>query len=250
MKTNTTRFSDRVEDYINYRPHYPKEFLEILSNEIDFDSTKIIADIGSGTGISSELFLENNNQVYAVEPNLEMREAAEIIFESKSNFKTINGTAEQTNLESNSIDLIVCAQAFHWFDKIKSKIEFNRILNPNGHICFVWNERSTQSKFQKAYEQILIDTIAEYKYVNHRTINLKVIEEFFSPRVMRQFSLSNYQLFDLTGLKGRLMSSSYCPKQGAEFEFLMKKMDDLFYQYEENDTIKFEYETRIYLSLI
>jgi ubiquinone/menaquinone biosynthesis C-methylase UbiE len=228
MNTNTTRFSDRVADYINYRPHYPVEFLDILSREIQFNPSKIIADIGSGTGISSELFIENKNQVYAVEPNLEMQEAAEVIFKTNPNFIGINGTAETSNLESNSIDLILCAQAFHWFDKDKSKQDFNRILKSNGHICFIWNERSTKSDFQQNYEQILYDTIDEYNQVNHRNIDKDSIQDFFSPLPMREFTLSNYQLFDLVGLKGRLMSSSYCPKSGEEHTRLMDQLNLLF----------------------
>jgi ubiquinone/menaquinone biosynthesis C-methylase UbiE len=247
MKTNATRFSDRVADYIQYRPHYPIEFLDILKTEIGFDSTKIIADIGSGTGISSELFIDNRNTVYAVEPNLEMREAAEEIFVSNSNFNSINGSAEQTNLESNSIDLIVCAQAFHWFNKELSKLEFNRILKPDGHICMIWNERSTASEFQKSYEEILFESITEYKNVNHKNIDIKILEEFYFPRKLKKFKLLNHQLFELAGLKGRLMSSSYCPKQGYEYDNLMQRIENLFSQYKENGKVKFEYETRVYL---
>lgn len=247
MKSNSTRFSDRVADYIQYRPHYPIDILDILKTEIDFDQTKIVADIGSGTGISSELFVKNGNQVYAVEPNLEMREAAEDIFKTNPNFISVNGTAESTNLDSNSIDFILCAQAFHWFDKEKSKLEFDRILKEKGHICFVWNERSTNSEFQQNYEQILYNTITEYKNVHHRNIDTQTILEFFSPRIMREYTLPNFQFFDLAGLKGRLMSSSYCPKSGEEHTRLLEKLDLLFSQFEVNGKVKFEYDTKIYL---
>src|SRR5665647_2588353 len=138
MKTSTTRFSDRVEYYIKYRPHYSQKFIEILKTKIGLNSNSIIADIGSGTGISSALFLSNGNKVFAVEPNKEMREAAELIYSKESNFASINGTAEQTNLKENSIDIIFRAQAFHWFNTIETKAEFNRILKPNGNIVLVW----------------------------------------------------------------------------------------------------------------
>lgn len=146
---NTIRFSDRVEDYIKYRPSYPAALMNLLKAKINLNPQAVIADIGSGTGISSILFLKNSNKVFAVEPNKEMREAAEHLLNVYPNFASINGTAEQTNLNTKAVDLIFCGQAFHWFDKQKSRQEFNRILKQNGHIVLAWNERSTKTPFQK-----------------------------------------------------------------------------------------------------
>jgi len=96
-KSSTKRFSDRVEDYIKYRPGYPTQVIEILKNDFLQDES-VIADIGSGTGISSKIFIDNGNKVYAVEPNKEMREAGETFFTGNRNFISVNGTAEETNL--------------------------------------------------------------------------------------------------------------------------------------------------------
>lgn len=243
---NTKRFSNRVEDYIKYRPTYPNELIYVLEREVGLTKDKIIADIGSGTGISSIPFLNNENFVFGVEPNKEMREAQEQILKEFSNFKSIDGTAEATNLENQHIDLIFCGQAFHWFDKEKSKKEFARILKENGHLVFVWNSRSTKTDFQKEYEQILYDNIEEYKNVNHRNIEDAAIERFFSPKTMKVYELENEQKFDLDGLKGRLQSSSYCPKEGDEHTQLMKKIDSLFEKYQIENIIQFNYETKIY----
>src|SRR5258708_9080998 len=141
MKTSTSRFSDRVEDYVKYRPRYPQQIIEVLENKIELNVGSVVADIGSGTGISTGLFLNNGNKVFAVEPNKEMREAAESIYLKESNFISVNGTAEKSNLEERSIDIIFSAQAFHWFNARETKNEFNRILKPNGHIVLVWNIR-------------------------------------------------------------------------------------------------------------
>ena len=245
-RDNTKRFSNRVEDYIKYRPGYPSEMMNILVKELGLTSEKIIADIGSGTGISSIPFLKNKNFVYGVEPNKEMREAQEQLLSEYSNFKSINGSAEVTNLESKSIDLIFCGQAFHWFDKEKSKQEFSRILKETGNTVFVWNSRSTKTDFQKEYENILFNHIEEYKEVNHRNIEDIEIERFFSPKTMYVYELENEQWFDLEGLKGRLQSSSYCPKEGEEYIRLMNEIDNLFQKYQVDNQIIFNYDTKMY----
>jgi ubiquinone/menaquinone biosynthesis C-methylase UbiE len=135
MEDSTKRFSNRVENYVKYRPHYPQEIINFLSEEIGLNSEKTIADIGSGTGISAELFLENGNKVYGIEPNKEMREAAEIYLEKYKYFISVNGTAEDTLLENDSMDIVLAGQAFHWFDVEKAKKEFKRILKGRG-LCY------------------------------------------------------------------------------------------------------------------
>ncbi|HEY5369778.1 MAG TPA: class I SAM-dependent methyltransferase [Hanamia sp.] len=246
MKTSTTRFSDRVDDYIKFRPHYPSQIIEGLKRKIGFSKEDIVADIGSGTGISSEIFIDNGNKVFAVEPNTEMRQAAEITFSEKPNFISVNGTAENSNLESNSIDLIFCGQAFHWFNKQVSKLEFSRILRANGNIVLAWNVRNEENEFQKEYEQILISNIAEHKDVTHKNISDQTIADFFEPKVALFDSIINLQEFDLEGLKGRLKSSSYCPKEGTEHDRLFKEIESLFKKFEHNGIVKFEYQTKIY----
>ena len=245
MKTSTTRFSDRVEDYIKYRPHYPQQIIEILENKIELNVSSVVADIGSGTGISTGLFLNNANKVFAVEPNKEMRKAAALIYINESKFTSVNGTAENSNLEEHTIDIIICAQAFHWFNIPETKKEFKRILKTNGHIVLVWNVRKEDDDFQKGYEMIL-QSIPEYSDVTHRNITDEEITNFFAPKPMQKESVSNFQTLNRDGLKGRLKSSSYCPKEGDEYERLMHEVDILFYKFEKDGIIKFEYETNVY----
>lgn len=246
MKTNTTRFSDRVEDYVKYRPHYPNELMELLKSTLGLTQDTIIADIGSGTGISTLPFLENGNRVYAVEPNKEMRLAAESMLKRFSNFTSIAATAEETGLPDGSIDLVFCGQSFHWFDRQQAKAEFQRILKGEGHIVLAWNERDTKSAFQKEYEALLMNSIPEYAKSTHRNIPDTEIQKFFSPKKMELHSLSNHQDFDLSGLEGRLLSSSYAPKEGEEYETLMEKVKSLYFKFANNGKVRFEYETKIY----
>ena len=246
MSDNTKRFSDRVEDYVKYRPSYPDEMVKILEEKIEIDKSITMADIGSGTGISSIPFLKKDYAVIGVEPNKEMREAAEHLLSNFTNFRSVNGSAEKTNLPDQSIDLIFCGQAFHWFDKEKSKIEFDRIFKGNRNLILAWNSRSTESSFQSEYEKALYDNIEEYKFVNHRNISDEQISNFFSPEGMNKTCLDNQQVLDLDGLKGRLKSSSYCPKSGNQYNKLMLKIEQIFEKYKVNNSIELKYETQLY----
>lgn len=246
MPDSTTRFSNRVQDYIKYRPHYPSELLPSLKKAFKISEKSVVADIGSGTGISSMPFLQGGLQVYGVEPNEEMRKAAEDLLADQASFISIKGEAEATNLADRSVDLVFAGQAFHWFDLPKAKKEFERILKPEGHIVLAWNQRSNQSSFQKAYEEALQNLIPEYGEVRHRNISDQSLQDFLAPRSFHKFSLPNFQHFDLEGLKGRLMSSSYCPKEGSDHEKLMLEMEKLFKQHQENGKIRFDYETWVY----
>jgi ubiquinone/menaquinone biosynthesis C-methylase UbiE len=175
-----------------------------------------------------------------------MREMQEQLLNGFPNFKSMEGTAEQTTLPDNSVDVIVSAQAFHWFDREKSKAEFSRILKDHGHIVLAWHSRSIKSSFQKDYEQVLYDHIEGYEKVSHRNLMSLDIEDFFSPATMKHATLDFEQSFDLEGLKGRLKSASYCPKEGLLFERLMQEMEDLFGKYQQDGRISFSYETLLY----
>src|SRR6267154_2416913 len=109
----TSRFSDRVENYIRYRPGYPVEVLEILKSECGFTRANVVADIASGTGIWTRMLLENGNRVFGVEPNPEMREAGENLLRGFPNFTSVAGTAEATTLPDYSVDFVTAAQAAH-----------------------------------------------------------------------------------------------------------------------------------------
>ena len=248
MKDNTLRFSDRVQDYILYRPHYPNGVMDILKSHYGLSSEHIVADIGSGTGISSEWFIENGNQVYAVEPNTEMRLAAESLNKGHLNFISRNGTGECTGLPGRSIDFVICAQTFHWLDSSLAKKEFWRILKPEGKVVLMWNERSVASDFQKEYEETLYRCVSAYKEVTHRDISESVLSDFFFPRTMTKYQLPNYQDLDLDGLLGRMMSSSYIPKEGEEHHHLISEITQLFHNYQLDGKVRFEYRTSVYIA--
>lgn len=248
---NTERFSNRVQNYVLYRPHYPKKVITYLQDQIGFDQRWVVADIGSGTGISSALFLENGNMVYCVEPNLKMRQAAEQIFKNQKTFKSVEGTAEATSLEDKSVDLIVAAQAFHWFDAAAAKREFHRIAKKNAYLLLMWNVRSLASDFEKGYEQMLFDYSLDYEAAKHRNIDENKVKELFSPNSYSFKSLPNFQTFDLEGIKGRLLSSSYAPLENhANYKPMMDRLEQLFYQYAVDAKIRFDYTCELYYGKI
>jgi len=243
------RFSGRVESYIKYRPHYPDEVYVFLRDNKLISPSSDIADIGCGTGISSELFLKNGHKVFGIEPNKNMLEGANNYLNKYSGFIPFQASAENTTLKNTSVDVIICAQAFHWFDKEKTKKEFTRILKPNGKIILMWNDRRTASTdFLKLYEDFLQMFGTDYKEVNHKnTQNKKVFDAFFGENNYSEKIFYNFQEFDFEGLKGRVLSSSYMPNKGhADYDYMMYCLKKIFQRYQENGTVRLDYDTKIY----
>ena len=247
MKDPTKRFSSRVENYLKYRPHYPAEVLEILVKECGLAPEWVIADIGSGTGFLTELFLKNGNRVFGVEPNKEMHEAGERYLKGYPNFKSVDGTAEDTQLPAASVDMVTAGQAFHWFDREKAKKEFLRILKPQGWCAIVWNERRTGgSPFLEAYERLLREFTSEYKESRHRRVRESVLAEFFAPNGFQVHTCRNHQTFDLDAVKGRLLSSSYAPEKGqAGHEAMLAELSRIFAAYQQDGKVILQYETQV-----
>lgn len=245
---STTRFSNRVDDYVKYRPHYPKTIVEFLEDNYALTRDKLIADIGAGTGISTALFLTAGYKVIAVEPNLEMRKKSIELLNLFPGFKAINGTAENTCLESGSLDAVIAGQAFHWFDAVKTRTEFKRILKPGGFIALIWNERKTASDFEKEYDQLIIKHGKDYVKVDHRNIDKEHIGAFFAPEPVKLEVFQNKQIFDFDGLAGRLLSSSYMPaKDETGYESMMTHLKNLFNKHQQNDMITINYDTKLYV---
>ncbi len=248
MKNSTTRFSDRVENYIKYRPFYPLEVLNVLKSECGLTENIVVVDIGAGTGKLTKLFLENDYKVLAIEPNKEMREAAVNLLSQYSDFTSIAATAEDTGLAENSIGLIVAGQAFHWFDPKKSKLEFSRILRPGGWVALIWNKRQVDTTpFLREYESILQKHATDYEVVDHKNIGEDAIAAFFSPGSFQLKTSQNNQLYDYEGLRGRCLSSSYTPNEGfSGYEALVTDLKQSFDRYQKDGVIAFEYETQVF----
>jgi SAM-dependent methyltransferase len=248
MSDSTKRFSSRVENYIKYRPGYPPAVIKLLRRECGLARVSQIADIGSGTGILTEMLLKNGSAVLAVEPNPEMRQAAERLLGTHPNFHSVYGTAEATTLPPQSVDIIVAAQAFHWFDRARARQEFARILKPGGRVALIWNDRRTDSTpFLQAYEHLLQECSLDYRAVDHKQVDAATIGAFFAPAAFKSASFENQQVFDFKGLKGRLLSSSYAPEQGhPKHEAMLRGLSEIFEKHARQDRVVFEYDTLVY----
>ena len=247
-KDSKQRFSDRVDDYVKYRPGYPAEVLQTLRNDFGLKAEHTVVDVGSGTGISAEIFLRNGNTVYAVEPNTPMRQAAEKNLGHFSNFHSVNGTAEQTGLSENFADFVVAAQAFHWFNPEITKSEFTRILKDNGCAVILFNDRKTSgSEFAVQYENLLNEFGTDYKEVKHRNIDEKRIRNFLGD--FAGYSFPTIQIFDFAALLGRLRSSSYCPKEDhPRYNEMLEKVKDIFRLNQRDGKVSMEYVTQLFCS--
>jgi SAM-dependent methyltransferase len=242
------RFSNRAEDYARYRPGYPREIVELMSTWCDFSTEHVIADIGSGTGLLSQIFLENGNRVFGVEPNAEMRAAGEECLKRYPRFLSVAGSAEATTLTDISVDFITAAQAFHWFGLEPTRKEFQRILNPSGHVVIVWNERLLdETAFLREYEALLQRFGTDYARVKESYPRAEQMLEFFGKNEFTLHTLPNGQELDFDGLCGRLRSSSYAPTPDhSQFTPMMEQLRRIFDAHQVEGKVRMEYSTRIY----
>ena len=242
------RFTGKAEAYSKYRPTYPREILDILNKEIGFSEDKVIADIGSGTGILSKIFLDNGNRVFGIEPNSEMRSFAEKNLSRYDNFISLNQTAENTSLSAGSIDLVTAGQALHWFDPDKSRKEFVRILRSLGHVMIVYNERKEGDGTMKDYENVSNKYATKYEASD---INKEYLTKFFNNKNYKELNVPNKQMLDFEALVGRASSASYLPsKDDPDFELLKQDLKKMFDEHQENGLVTLNYKTLIFLGQI
>lgn len=244
----TRRFSDRVDNYIRYRPGYPAEVLEILWAETGLTPESVVADVGSGTGILSELFLKHGNTVYGVEPNDAMRQAAERLLAKYPQFHSVAGSAEATTLPPASVDYVVAGQAFHWFDRPRARAEFARILRPRGWVVLLWNARRVDATpFLRDYETLLQAYSIDYRQVRHENVTPEVLADWFADGQYQTRRLYNEQRFDFAGLKGRLLSSSYAPNEShPNCGAMLDRLREIFDHYQHDGHVCIEYDTELY----
>lgn len=255
----TGRFTARVRAYVDARPRYPRELVDVVAADTDLGAAATVADIGSGTGFSAEPFLESGRQVIGIEPNRAMREAAEELLADHPGFVSIDGTAEETGLPDRSVDLVIAGQAFHWFDVTRAREEFRRILRPPFPVALFWNSRQRDSTpFLRAYEALLEEYGTDYREVRERTEGLhqagsdrtSAIERFFQGGVKRHV-LSNAQVLSFEALEGRLLSSSYTPlPEDARYQPMLQGLTRIFDENQRDGTVTMLYDLEVYTGRI
>jgi SAM-dependent methyltransferase len=250
---STERFSNRVADYVRYRPDYPPALLDWLHQDIGVSPDTLVADIGAGTGISTRLFLAAGHPVIAVEPNAAMRAAAEQwLSPDYLRLKVVDGTAEATTLARDSIGLVAAAQAFHWFDTDAVRPEWARILHPGGLALVFWNSRLLDSSpFLIGYEQLLLEFGTDYTAVAERYQDDDTMRAWFGEGLRGIARLPNVQWLDLDGLRGRLLSSSYAPPAGhPRHAPMLDALQRLFDAHAVDGRVAIEYQTRAFIGTL
>lgn len=241
------RFTSRVDDYRKFRPHYPATLWTLLQRQCGLKSTSVIADIGAGTGNLAEVFLQQGNPVIAVEPNAAMRAACEELRSAYPKLECVEGAAEATGLPSRSVDFVTVGQAMHWFDRMRARQEFVRILRPESYAVIVTNERRMgPGPFLVGYEQMIAEYGIDYPRVKATYLRAGEVRELFAPATTHTESFPNHQDFDFVGLLGRTSSSSYMPgPEHARYERMRAALMQLFERHQTRGRVRMMYNCHV-----
>ncbi len=245
--------STRVENYVRYRPGYPRGVLDLLREGCGLVPSWVVADIGAGPGNLTRLFLENGNAVFAVEPHRQMRMAGERLLRGHPGFVSVAGSAEHTPLADGSVNLVVAGQAFHLFDPLGCKRECRRIMRAPHWVALVWNVFRVESSSMLAGYELLLQHYALHPAAAHLRVVAPddVLAAFFAPAGYDQASLPNAQHFDLEGLTGRLLSVASMPEPGhPSYGAMLEELRGVFEAHQREGNVTFEYDTTVYYGRI
>ena len=225
--------------------------LQFLQDELGLTPAHAVADVGSGTGFLTELFVRNGNLTYAVEPNDAMRSAAEEAFGSRPNFRSVAATAEATTLADGSVNFVTAGQAFHWFDPPRARAEFKRILTPGGFVALVWNDRRLDgSPFAAAYQQLIAEHRTQpplAKWRDDAAAEVDAMREFFGASGLEIRTFDNAQRLGRAALIDRITSSSYMPMpKDSRHDAMLRAANAVFDRHQEKGTVVMPYDTKVF----
>lgn len=248
-RSPTARFTGLAELYSKSRPSYPPEAIDCIISKAKLKPDAVVTDIGCGTGISSQLFAERGMRVLGIEPNADMRRKAQeqLPAHLAHQLSYRDATGEKTGLEEHSVNLVLCAQSFHWLDSEKALQEFCRILRRDGWTALMWNERDDSDLFTSTYSRIVRSVPETASVEIHRgKVGQKLLD---SPlyRHKELLTFKNFQVHDEQGLVGRAFSASYAPREEAVARRFEADLRKAFRESAENGQVTLRYETSVYL---
>ena len=234
MNENKEKFSGRVKEYAQYRARYSAQIIATLETQCGLRKEDVIADIGAGTGMLAELFLEHGNSVIAVEPNAEMLAECAAMQERYPALRTVRAAAEETTLADASVDFVVVGRAFHWFDAERARAEFTRVLRPGGWLVLasVGRRREDTTAVGQAYREVLQRITPEYGEIIKRFDIYDNAEQFFAGSAVLRECFESEELMTLEMLIGQTQSISFAPLEGQPGHAAMVEMlTEFFAQY-------------------
>lgn len=244
----TQRFSDRVADYVKYRPTYPVAAAEAVLAGLGPPERPTVADVGAGTGIFARVLASTGARVIGIEPNAEMRVAAEGDGANAGlRLEWRGGTAERTGLEDGSVDVVACAQSFHWFRADEALAEFARVLRPAGRAALVWNDRDARDALSAGYSRLIDEASDGHAAANDHTRPAALFESTLFAG-SRELTFGHAQSLDLEGLIGRATSASYIPKHGPKLDALKVGLTSLFDRHQQGGRVEMVYVTRVFVA--
>ena len=247
MSENTERFTGRVRDYERYRLRDPKAVIEILVARCGLRLDHLVADVGAGTGMLAELFLEQGNAVIAIEPNDDMREACERLASAWPGLMVKKATAEGTGLEDASVDFVAVGRAFHWFDVAHAAKEFRRILRAGGWVVIASNSRvRDDSPMSVAYEGLLRQHGTDYEANQERYESIDRVNEFFAGGELFREEIYGEQKLTLEELLGQTQSLSVTPEPGhAKYEGMQEALRAFFAKWQMDGIVEMKTVCRV-----
>ncbi|MGH7741483.1 MAG: class I SAM-dependent methyltransferase [Candidatus Eiseniibacteriota bacterium] len=240
----TGRFSDRAAEYVRYRPGYPPAAIDAMLAGLAPPSMLTAADIGAGTGISARALADRGVSIFAIEPNRAMREAAE----PHVRVTWQEGTAEATGLPDASVDLLLAAQAFHWFRVSESLAEFHRVMRPASRLALMWNARDREDLMSRGYIEAIHEVNGEHP-AEMRPFDPTWLDEAGRFTGLRSLTFAHSQELDRDGLIGRATSASYVPREGKPYARLAKLLAELFERHrDDRGLVRLRYVTELHLA--
>lgn len=241
-------FSPKVADYVAARPDYPAALYDRLREIGAMLEGALVADVGAGTGLLSEGLLDRGCRVIAVEPNGEMRAAADAWLGDRSGYRSTGGGAENTSVEDRSVDLVTAAQAFHWFDPEATRIEWLRILKPGGQVAIIWNDRLQGDPLQDGLDDVF-EAFGGMKREARVAYDHKArLDTFFHGAGIRLFEFPHEHRLTRPAFHSLAFSRSYMPAPASDEGHRARlRLDALFDAFASGDTVAVRYRTQAYV---